>query len=48
VECGGVEVCDSVIACAWQMVQLYTFTGGATENKEDKNLYKQIIRLLKN
>jgi hypothetical protein len=23
-------------------------TGGATENKEDKNLYKQVIRLLKN
>jgi hypothetical protein len=25
-----------------------TVTGGATENKEDKNLYKQVIRLLKN
>jgi hypothetical protein len=25
-----------------------TDTGGATENKEDKNLYKQVIRLLKN
>jgi hypothetical protein len=23
-----------------------TLTGGATENKEDKNLYKQVIRLL--
>jgi hypothetical protein len=22
------------------------YTGGATENKEDKNLYKQVIRLL--
>jgi hypothetical protein len=25
-----------------------SYTGGATENKEDKNLYKQVTILLKN
>jgi hypothetical protein len=31
----------------WRDIQS-PYTGGATENKEDKNLYKQVIRLLKN
>jgi hypothetical protein len=41
--------CKSAICTRMpQRVMLKANTGGATENKEDKNFYKQVIRLLKN
>jgi hypothetical protein len=47
-ECTGdlLHVISSVDHVTMRRCLRVTFTGGATENKEDKNLYKQVIRLL--